>query len=64
MALTLQMIDEIKQLLQFSGTDDISNIVNDLAVKKGCKKGRTTVGIPVSIAAFTKRKSQKRKRKR
>ncbi|CAH8310017.1 unnamed protein product [Eruca vesicaria subsp. sativa] len=60
MALTLQMFDQIKQLVQLSGTDDISNIVNDLPVKWGCKKGRTTVGIPASIAAFTK--SQKRKR--
>ncbi|KAJ4887389.1 SWIM zinc finger family protein [Raphanus sativus] len=62
MALTMQMFDQIKQLVQLSGTDDISNIVNALPVKWGCKKGRTTVGIPASIAAFTKKRSQKRKR--
>lgn len=62
MALTLQMFDQIKQLVKLSGTDDISNIVNDLPVKWGCRKGRTTVGIPASIAAFTKKRSQKRKR--
>ncbi|AAB71951.1 Hypothetical Protein [Arabidopsis thaliana] len=62
MALTLQMFDQIKQLVRLSGTNDISNIVNDLPVKWGCKKGRTTIGIPASIAAFTKKRSQKRKR--
>uniref|UniRef100_A0A1J3I157 SWIM-type domain-containing protein n=1 Tax=Noccaea caerulescens TaxID=107243 RepID=A0A1J3I157_NOCCA len=62
MALTLHMFDQIKQLVQLSGTDDISKIVNDLPVKWCCKKGRTTVGIPASIAAFTKKRSQKRKR--
>lgn len=62
MALTLHMFDQIKQLVRLSGTDDISKIVNDLPVKWGCKKGRTTVGIPASIAAFTKKRSQKRKR--
>ncbi|KAJ0254585.1 SWIM zinc finger family protein [Hirschfeldia incana] len=62
MSLALQMFDQIKQLVKLSGTDDISSIVNGLPVKWGCKKGRTTVGIPASIAAFTKKRSQKRKR--
>ncbi|KFK40773.1 hypothetical protein AALP_AA2G039200 [Arabis alpina] len=62
MALTLQMVEQIKQLVQLSETDDISSIVNDLPVKWGCKKGRTTIGIPASIAAFIKKKKQKRKR--
>lgn len=62
MAWTLQMLDQIKQLVQLNSTDDISNIVHDLPVKWACKKSRTTIGIPSTTSAFTKEKSQKRKR--
>lgn len=63
MAWTLQMLNQVKQLVQLGGTDDINSIVCDLPGKWGCKKGRTTIGIPASISAYTKRiKSQKRKR--
>ncbi|CAN1133045.1 hypothetical protein LINPERPRIM_LOCUS30434 [Linum perenne] len=65
-----QMVDQMKQVVELSGSNDIGTVVNrSMPVKWGCKRGRTSVGIPClpktgSNCAKSGASSQKRRRKR
>ncbi|KAK2656215.1 hypothetical protein Ddye_009267 [Dipteronia dyeriana] len=73
-AWTHQMLDQIKQLVELSSSNDIGAVVNNLPLKWVCKKGRTFVGIPSSTLALpsgsqsgtknviARKKNRKRKR--
>ncbi|KDO50310.1 hypothetical protein CISIN_1g005059mg [Citrus sinensis] len=69
-AWTHNMLDQIKQLVELSSSDDIGAVVNNLPLKWVSKKGRTSVGIPSSTLALPSssksstvhKKNRKRKR--
>lgn len=69
-AWTHNMLDQIKQLVELSNSDDIGAVVNNLPLKWVSKKGRTSVGIPSSTLALPSssksstvhKKNRKRKR--
>lgn len=71
MAWMRQMLDQIQNLVELNGTNDITSVVNNLPVKWVSKKGRTSIGKPSSSLAHTsngsknvptKRKNRKRRR--
>ncbi|KAJ4851512.1 hypothetical protein Tsubulata_011932 [Turnera subulata] len=52
MAWTHQMLDQIRQLVELNGSNDIRAVVDKMPVKWVSKKSRTSVGIPSSIHAL------------
>ncbi|CAI0422624.1 unnamed protein product [Linum tenue] len=71
MAWTLQMVDQIKQLVELKSSNDIGSVVNTLPLQWVSKKGRTSVGIPSAACSgrpldsqITKTVKKSRKRKR
>ncbi|GLT81564.1 hypothetical protein SLE2022_000090 [Rubroshorea leprosula] len=70
-AWTHQMLNQIKQLVELTTSNDIGAVVNNMPLKWVSKKGRTFVGIPASIQAppsssktISKNARRSRKRKR
>ncbi|CAK7354884.1 unnamed protein product [Dovyalis caffra] len=69
-----QMLDQITQLAELNGSNNVGAVVNNMPLKWVSKKGRTSVGIPSSIQALPSsskngpnhaaahKKNQKRKR--
>ncbi|KAJ4715336.1 SWIM zinc finger family protein [Melia azedarach] len=67
-AWTHNTLDQIKQLVELSCSDDIGAVVNNLPLKWVSKKGRTSIGIPSSTLALPSSSknciARKRNRKR
>lgn len=73
-AWTHQMLDQIKQLVELNGSNNIGSVVNNMPLKWVSKKGRTSFGVPSSVEslpsssrngsknAIPQKRSQKRKR--
>ncbi|KAM7513830.1 hypothetical protein LguiA_003413 [Lonicera macranthoides] len=70
MAWTHQMLDQVRKLVELNGANDIGSVVNNLPLKWVAKKGRTSVGKPMSTLALpsntnnvaARKKNRKRKR--
>lgn len=70
-AWTHQMLDQIQKLVELNNADDIGSVVNNLPLKWVAKKGRTSIGKPLSTLSLPsntnnnvtpRKKNRKRKR--